>query len=232
MITIRKSKDRGYYNHRWFETHHTFSFADYYDPDYTSFRTLRVINEDYVKPGEGFATHSHSDMEIITFILKGALEHKDSMGNTSIIRPGEIQRMTAGTGVTHSEFNPSQIEPVHLLQIWILPDKAGLVPSYEQKAIDPQKKIDRFALIAAPTVRNGSVKVHQDAFVYTGSLKKRKTLTHKAGLGRGVWIQVMKGGLLLNDKELSAGDAASAVNEKHLELTGNREADFLLFDLK
>ncbi|MBI4168015.1 MAG: pirin family protein [Candidatus Aenigmarchaeota archaeon] len=231
MIAVRKSQDRGHFDHGWLETYHTFSFADHHDPNHMAFRTLRVINEDYVKPGEGFPTHSHRDMEIITFILEGALEHKDSMGNTSIIKPGEIQRMTAGIGVTHSEFNPSKKEMVHLLQIWIFPDQKGYEPSYEQKVIEPKKKIDRLALIASPDLRDGSVKVHQDVFVYTASLGKDKNLTYKPDSGRGIWIQVVKGELWLNGDVLKQGDGASITDEKLLKLNANHEAEFLLFDL-
>ncbi|MBI4372469.1 MAG: pirin family protein [Candidatus Omnitrophica bacterium] len=232
MITIRKSRDRGHFDHGWLETYHTFSFADYNDPNHTRFRALRVINEDYVKPGEGFPMHSHRDMEIITFILEGALEHKDSMGNTSVIKPGEIQRMTAGTGVTHSEFNPSKKEAVHLLQIWIFPDQKGLEPSYEQQTIEPKKKMNQWALIASPDSKNGSVKVHQDALVYASSLGKDKSLEYKPASGRGIWIQAARGKLLLNDQELSAGDGASITDEKLVKLNATRESEFLLFDLK
>jgi len=231
MITVRKSRDRGHFDHGWLETYHTFSFADYYDPNHMAFRTLRVINEDTVKPGEGFPTHSHRDMEIITFILEGALEHKDSMSNTSVIRPGEIQRMTAGSGVTHSEFNPSKKELVHLLQIWIFPSQKGLEPSYEQQVIEPQKKTNRLALIASPDGRNGSVTVHQDALVYAASLGKDKSLTYKPDSGRGAWIQVAKGGLLMNNQKLSAGDGAAIENEASLQISSPGNSEFLLFDL-
>ncbi len=232
MITIRKSQDRGHFDHGWLKTYHTFSFADYYNPNHTHFRTLRVINEDYVKPGEGFPTHSHNDMEIITFILEGALEHKDSMGNTSVIKPGEIQRMTAGTGVTHSEFNPSKKDKVHLLQIWIFPDQKGLEPSYEQQVIQSKTKTDRLALIASPDSREGSVKVHQDALVYAASLEKDKSLTYKPDSGRGVWIQAAHGKLLLNGQELSAGDGASIEGEPSIKISSRETSEFLLFDLK
>ena len=232
MITIRKSGERGHFDHGWLKTYHTFSFADYYDPAHMGFRTLRVINEDYIKPGKGFPTHSHRDMEIVTFILEGALEHKDSMGNTSIIKPGEIQRMTAGTGVTHSEFNPSKKDRVHLLQIWILPDQTELEPGYEQKVIEPKKKMDRFAMIASPDSRESSVKVHQDAFVYASSLGKDKTITYKPESGRGIWIQAASGKLLLNGQELSAGDGAGIEHETSIQVTSQANSEFLLFDLR
>lgn len=232
MIKVRKSRERGHFDHGWLETFHTFSFADYHDPHYMAFRTLRVINEDYVKPGEGFGTHSHRDMEIITFILEGVLEHKDSLGNTSVIKPGEIQRMTAGTGVTHSEFNPSKNERVRLLQIWILPNQKGLEPSYEQQVIEPEKKTNRLALIASPDAREGSVKVHQDALVYLGGLGKGKSLNYQPDSGRGVWIQVADGNLFLNHQELSAGDGAAIEKESSFQIRSPHKSTFLLFDLK
>lgn len=232
MITLRKSQDRGHFDHGWLETYHTFSFADYYDPNHTQFRTLRVINEDYVKPGEGFGTHSHRDMEIITFILEGALEHKDSMGNTSVIKPGEIQRMTAGSSVTHSEFNPSKEDRVHLLQIWILPNQKGLTPGYEQKMIDSKKNVNQLVLIASSEPKNGSVTVHQDALVYAASLEKNKNLTYKPNSGRGVWIQVVSGDLLVNNQKLSAGDGGAIENEALLQISSAGKSEFLLFDLK
>lgn len=231
MMTLRRSEERGHFDHGWLNTYHTFSFAEYHDPAHMAFRTLRVINEDRVEPGKGFGTHSHNDMEIITFILEGALEHKDSMGNTSVIKPGEIQRMTAGTGVTHSEFNPSKKDMVHLLQIWILPNQKGLEPSYEQQAIEPQKKTNRLALIASPDSTEGSVKVHQDALVYAASLGKDKSLTYKPDSGRGAWVQVTQGELRLNGDLLKQGDGASITHEKLLKLDANHGAKFLLFDL-
>lgn len=232
MIKIRKSRERGHFDHGWLQTYHTFSFADYHDPHHMGFRTLRVINEDIVKPGQGFGTHSHRDMEIITFILEGALEHKDSLGNTSVIRPGEIQRMTAGTGVTHSEFNPSKKDRVHLLQIWILPNQKGLEPSYEQQVIEPQKKTNRLALIASPDAREGSVKVHQDALVYLGDLEKGKSLNYQPDSGRGVWIQVADGDLFLHHQELSAGDGAAIEKEPSFQIRSPQKSTFLLLDLK
>ena len=231
MIKIRKSRDRGHFDHGWLETYHTFSFADYYDPNHMAFRTLRVINEDYVKPGEGFGTHSHRDMEIVTFILEGALEHKDSMGNTSVIRPGEIQRMTAGAGVTHSEFNSSKKERVHLLQIWILPNQKGLEPSYEQQVIEPKKKTNRLALIASPDSGESSVKIHQDALVYAASLGEGNSVNYKPGRARGVWIQVAKGSLFLGDQKLDAGDGAAIEGEPSIRIQSSQKSEFLLFDL-
>ncbi len=231
MIQIRKSGERGHFNHGWLETYHTFSFADYHDPKHMGFRTLRVINEDYVKPGEGFGTHSHRDMEIITWILEGALEHKDSMGNTSIIKPGEIQRMTAGRGVTHSEFNRSSQEAVHLLQIWILPNQKGLEPGYEQRMIETREKRNRLILIASPDGRGDSVKIHQDALVYFCGLEQEQHLSYQPESGRSVWIQVMKGNLSLKDRELKAGDGAAIENEPSFEMKSQHQSEFLLFDL-
>ena len=231
MITIRKSQDRGYFNHGWLKTHHTFSFSDYYDPNHIQFRTLRVINEDYVDAGQGFATHSHKDMEIITYILEGALQHKDSMGNTSIIRPGEVQRMSAGTGVTHSEFNPSQTEAVHLLQIWILPAKKELAPSYEQKTFDANGKKNRLRLVVSPKGNSEVVTIHQDALVYDAFLERGKSITHELKAGRGVWVQVTKGELEMKGNLLKAGDGASAEKEKVLQFSAQQDTEFLLFDL-
>lgn len=230
MITVRKSEDRGHFDHGWLKTYHTFSFADYQDPKYTRFRTLRVINEDYVMPGEGFGTHAHNDMEIITYILEGSLQHKDSMGNTSVIKPGEIQRMTAGTGVTHSEFNPSDKEKVHLLQIWIFPNQKGLKPGYEQKQIDSQK--NQLTLIASPDGRKDSVTLHQEALIYRGSFEKNQRLNYQIDTDHGVWIQVARGSLALNDQNLKAGDGAAIEKESAVQINISSESEFLLFDLK
>ncbi len=231
MITIRKSGERGYFDHGWLKTHHTFSFSDYFDPDHIQFRVLRVINEDYVDAGQGFATHSHKDMEIITYIVGGALQHKDSMGNTSIIRPGEVQRMSAGTGVTHSEFNPSSAEDVHLLQIWIVPAQKGLKPSYEQKTFDANGKKNRLRLAVSPKESPNVVTIHQDALVYDAFLEQEKSLTYEPKAGRGVWVQVITGELVMNGNQLKAGDGASAEKEKTLRFSANQAAEFLLFDL-
>lgn len=230
MIKIRKSKERGHYNHRWLDTYHTFSFADYHDPDYMGFRALRVINEDRVRPGEGFGMHSHRDMEIITYILKGSLEHKDSMGNTSVIKPGEVQRMSAGAGVTHSEFNPSQAGVVHLLQIWILPAEKGLQPSYEQKNYGALKK-DSLRLVASPTGKNGSVKIHQDALMYDGRIGTNKPLAYRLAPGRGVWLQLIEGSLNINGTVLHEGDGAAIEGESKILLKAEKRSKFLLFDL-
>jgi hypothetical protein len=230
MINLRKSGDRGHFNHGWLDTYHTFSFGDYLDPAHTGFRSLRVINEDRVEPGQGFPTHSHRDMEIITFIIEGALEHKDSLGNASVIRPGEIQRMTAGTGVRHSEFNPSQKEAVHLLQIWILPDKTGLPPGYEQKTL-PQGKANDLNLIASSTARDGTVLIHQDADLYACALNKGHTIARKIEKNRALWLQIVKGSVKLQNRTLGEGDAAATEGEPDLALTAERDSLFLLFDL-
>jgi len=230
MIKIRKSGDRGHFNLGWLDTYHTFSFGDYHDPAHMGFRSLRVINEDRVEPGQGFPTHSHRDMEILTYIIEGALEHKDSMGNSSVIRPGEIQRMTAGIGVRHSEFNPSKKDAVHLLQIWILPDKTGLPPGYEQKTI-PQGKENGLNLIASSKPRNGAVLIHQEVDLYACALKKGLTLDHRIEKNRALWLQMVKGNAKLRDETLGQGDGASIEGEPKLALTAEKDSLFLLFDL-
>ncbi|MCL4315769.1 MAG: pirin family protein [Gammaproteobacteria bacterium] len=248
MISLRKAGERGHFNHGWLDTWHTFSFADYYDPEQMGFASLRVINEDRVAPGRGFAPHSHRDMEIITYILEGALEHKDSLGNgdahgrasvaggrrpgaTSVIRPGDVQRMSAGTGVTHSEYNPSKTEPVHLLQIWIMPDKTGVVPSYEQKHYTEQERASRLRLIASADGRDGSVTIHQNASVYAALLGANNTLTHPLAPGRQAYIHVTRGALNVNGHLLSAGDGAKLAAEPEVRLSQAKQAEVLLFDL-
>lgn len=231
MIKIRPSNERGHLNYGWLDTYHTFSFSEYHDPDWMAFRTLRVINEDRVQPGEGFGTHAHRDMEIITYVLQGALEHKDSMGNGSIIRPGDVQRMSAGTGVTHSEFNPSKSELVHLLQIWIFPEKKGLKPEYEQKRFEESQKKGRLCLIASRDGRDGSVTIHQDASLYAAVLKNGQRLEHSIDKNRHAWIQVARGSISLNGQLLNQGDGAAVSEEKRLEIVGKENAEILLFDL-
>ncbi len=231
MIVLRKSEERGGGDHGWLRTRHTFSFADYYDPRWMSFRALRVLNEDIVQPGNGFPRHSHRDAEIVSIVLEGSLEHKDSMGNGSVIRPGDVQRMSAGTGVSHSEYNPSRSEPVHFLQIWFLPDKAGYPPSYEQKAFSDEERRDRLRLVASNDGRDGSVTIHQDADLYVSSLGAGKELTHELRSGRHAWLQVTRGKLRLDGQELSAGDGAGIRAESRLTLTALEAADVVLFDL-
>ncbi len=231
MINICRSAERGHFSHGWLDTYHTFSFGQYYDPAHLGFRVLRVINEDRVKPKHGFPTHGHQDMEIITYVLEGALEHKDSMGNGSIIRPGEVQRMSAGTGVTHSEYNPASDHSVHLLQIWILPEREGLRPSYEQKTFEPETKSGGLKLIASKDGRDGSVTIHQGASVYAALLDIPGEITYAVPAGRGIWLQVAKGAIDLNGQPLNQGDGAATTDEKELRMTAIEPAELLLFDL-
>jgi len=231
MITIRPSKERGGGNYGWLNTRHSFSFDQYYDPRHMGFRSLRVINEDVVAPGNGFPTHPHRDMEIITYVLQGALEHKDSLGTGSVIRPGDGQRMSAGRGIRHSEANPSQSDPVHLLQIWITPSKTGIEPSYEQKAFPEAEKRGKLRVIASPDGRNGSVTIHQDASLYVALLSAGEQVTHEVKAGRYAWLQVAKGSVELNGKVLKQGDGAAVENESKLTIKGVEEAEILLFDL-
>ncbi len=227
MIQLRKANDRGHANHGWLDSWHTFSFADYHDPAHVRFSALRVINEDRVAPGEGFPTHPHRDMEIITYVLEGALEHKDSLGTGSVIRPGEVQRMSAGTGIRHSEFNHSQTEPVHFLQIWILPDRQGVQPGYEQKRIEVDGQL---RLVASPDGSDGSVTIHQDARVYAARLNGSE-VTHALAPGRRAWLQVARGAVQLNGTTLQTGDGAGIENEPAMKLTADGSAEVLLFDL-
>jgi redox-sensitive bicupin YhaK (pirin superfamily) len=234
MITLRPASERGHFDHGWLNTYHTFSFADYHDPRHTHFRALRVINEDTVQPGGGFGTHPHRDMEIMTYIVEGALAHKDSMGTGSTIMPGDVQRMSAGTGVLHSEFNHSRDELVHLLQIWIFPDKQGLKPSYEQKRFSSDEKLNRLRLVASPDASDGSVTIHADARVYGSLLEPGATVTHELSDGRGAWIQVVSGAIEVNGKRLVAGDGAGIEREKLLTIQGQSASgtsELLLFDL-
>ncbi|HYV25182.1 MAG TPA: pirin family protein [Pyrinomonadaceae bacterium] len=231
MITIRKSEDRGHLNHGWLDTYHTFSFDQYYEAAHMHFRTLRVINEDRVAPGKGFPTHSHRDMEIITFILSGSLEHRDSMGNGSVIRPGDVQRMTAGRGVAHSEFNPDASEPVHLLQIWIMPNARNLTPGYEQKFFSEEDRQNRLRLIASPEGSDGSVKINQDARVYASIIEPDAKLIHDLKENRYAWLQVARGTVSVNEVELSQGDGAAINREDNLAISARDRAEFLLFDL-
>lgn len=231
MIIIRKSTERGHFDHGWLKTHHTFSFGDYHDPKWMGFRTLRVINEDWVEPGMGFGTHPHHDMEIITYVLEGALEHKDSMGTGSVIIPGEVQRMSAGSGVTHSEFNHSKTERVHLLQIWILPEKKGITPSYEQKTFSASQKKNKLCLLASHDGREGSLHIHQDASVYATLLKKGATVALPLQENRNAWVQVARGTVTLNGQILEADDGAALSQETMLKITGVNDAEVLVFEL-
>ncbi len=231
MLTLRPSDQRGHFNHGWLDTYHTFSFADYYDPRNMGFRTLRVINDDRVAPGRGFGTHPHRDMEIITYVLEGALEHRDSMGNGSVIRPGDVQRMSAGTGVTHSEYNPSATEPVHLLQIWLHPKRAGIPPSYEQKHFSLEERRGGFRVIASPDGERGSVTINQDAKLMAAVLEEGETVTHEFAEGRSGWLHVASGSVKLGMQVLRAGDGVAIEDEKSLDVVGAERAEVLLFDL-
>lgn len=229
-MQLRKAGERGFFDHGWLKTYHTFLFGDYEDRKWTHFRSLRVINEDWVAAGQGFPPHSHRDMEIITYVLKGALEHKDSMGNASAIKPGEVQRMSAGTGVTHSEFNHMPSEPVHLLQIWIFPEKKSTAPGYEQKAFTPEGKRNALRLVASPD-GGDAVKIHQDVRLYDARLEPGHTLKHAVKAGRGVWIQIVSGALDANGTAGKAGDGIFTEDAGDLKLSTKETADFLLFDL-
>jgi len=231
MITIRRSSERGGGDHGWLKTRHTFSFNDYWDDKWMGFRSLRVINEDFVGPNSGFPTHPHRDMEIITYILSGELEHKDSLGTGSVIRPGDGQRMTAGRGIRHSEANPSATEPAHLLQIWITPEKQGLEPSYEQKSFPEAEKRGKFRLIASKDGADGSVKINQDAKLFVSLLAPGEETTHSLGGKRHAWLQVAKGEVELNGQKLAQGDGAAVSEEQKLIVKGAKDAEVLLFDL-
>jgi redox-sensitive bicupin YhaK (pirin superfamily) len=231
MITIRKAEDRGHFDFGWLNTYHTFSFGDYYDPKYTQFRTLRVINEDFVQAGRGFPRHGHRDMEIITYILEGALEHRDSMGNGSIIRRGDAQRMSAGTGVTHSEANPSPDAPVHLLQIWILPGEEGIAPEYEEKKFSEDEKHNKLCLIVSPDGSDGAVRIHQDAKVYASLLDEGQEVVLPLKSGRHAWVQVAAGSIAVNGVALEQGDGAAISAESKITIAAQEPAEVLLFDL-
>lgn len=231
MITIREAAQRGHANHGWLDTWHTFSFAGYYDPAHMGFRSLRVINEDRVQPGEGFGEHGHRDMEIVTYVLDGALAHDDSMGNGSVILPGDVQRMSAGRGITHSEFNHSKTERVHFLQIWILPERGGIVPGYEQRTFTDEEKHNRLCLIASRDGRQDSVRINQDVDLYACILDGGAAVEHTVLEGRHAWVQVVSGGVALNGRDLSAGDGAAVSQEQVLRFEARERSEFLLFDL-
>ncbi len=232
MITIRKSDERGHLRHGWLDTYHSFSFGEYHDPRHMGFRTLRVINEDRVESGTGFGPHPHRDMEIVTYMLTGALEHRDSMGNGSTIHAGEVQRMTAGTGVVHSESSPAGHEDAHLLQIWILPERDGLEPGYEEKTFREEDKRGRLLPIATRDGRDGSVTIHQDAAIHASVLAAGETVTHTLAPARHAWVQLISGTVDVNGRTLSAGDAAALSNESAVRITGgDARSELLLFDL-
>jgi len=231
MLNIRKARDRGHANHGWLNSHHTFSFADYYDPKHMGHGKLRVINDDTVAPGKGFGTHPHRDMEIISYVLDGAMEHKDSMGNGSVIRPGDVQRMSAGTGVTHSEYNHSAAEDVHFLQIWILPNAQGHKPGYEQKFFTSEDKRGRLRLVASQKGRDGSVSLNQDVDVYAGLFDGNESATFKARADRDFWLHVARGSLSVNGQTLDAGDGAAVSGPGELHFASGQGAEVLLFDM-
>jgi redox-sensitive bicupin YhaK (pirin superfamily) len=231
MLHIRKANNRGHADHGWLDTYYTFSFSDYYDPAHMGFRALRVINEDRVQPGMGFGTHGHKDMEIVTYVLEGALEHKDSMGNGSVLRPGEFQRMSAGTGLRHSEFNPSATEPVHLYQIWLLPGRNGIQPSYEQKFFAEDGKQGRFQLVASPDGAEGSLHIHQDARVYLSKVNAEQSVQHAIPPGRHAWLQVLRGNVTVNGRALETSDGVAVSDEPLITVAAESPAEVMLFDL-
>ncbi|HEV2970673.1 MAG TPA: pirin family protein [Pirellulales bacterium] len=231
MIRIRKSLDRGHADHGWLNTYHTFSFADYYDPAQMGFRSLRVINEDRVQPGMGFGAHGHRDMEIVTYVLEGAIEHKDSLGNGSILRRGEFQRMSAGSGVQHSEFNPSAAEPIHFYQIWLLPKTKGIEPSYEQRFFPDEEKRGKLRLVASPDGADVSLTIHQDAKVYLSTLVPGDSVAHAIAPGRHAWLQALRGSVTVNGIPLETSDGLAASDEPGLAIVGKQPAEIMLFDL-
>jgi redox-sensitive bicupin YhaK (pirin superfamily) len=231
MIRLRHASQRGHFDHGWLDTYHTFSFADYFDPEQMGFRVLRVMNEDRVQPGQGFGMHGHKDMEIVTYVLDGVLEHKDSMGNGSLIHAGELQRMTAGTGVRHSEFNHSPTDAVHLYQIWLLPERRGLTPGYEQRSFSNEQERGRLRLVASPQGRDGSLTVHQDVEIFLGALEAEQKVEHLLKPGRYAWLQVLRGSAKLNGEKLTAGDGAAISQVTKLEVQATEPSEVMLFDL-
>jgi redox-sensitive bicupin YhaK (pirin superfamily) len=231
MITIRPANARGQTRLDWLDSKHTFSFGDYFDPAHESFRALRVINEDWIGPDSGFGMHPHRDMEIITYVVQGSLEHRDTVGTGSVIRAGDVQRMTAGTGIWHSEFNPSKVEPVHILQIWIHPEKRGLAPGYEEKSLADKDKSGRFGLVASRDGRDNSLTIHQDAELRAAVLGKGERLNYELASGRHAWVQLVRGALTLNDQRLTAGDGASVSDTTELIFKADEPSELLLFDL-
>lgn len=231
MIAIRRANERGHLDHGWLNTFHTFSFGDYYDPAHMGYRSLRVINEDRVQPGRGFGMHGHRDMEIITYVLEGTLQHKDSLGTGSLIKPGELQRMSAGTGIRHSEFNPSDSEWVHLYQIWLLPDRQGAKPSYEQRTFSAEETLGRLRLVASPDGADGSLTIHQDARLHLATLSPGQCVAHTLVPGRAAWLQVLRGNLNISGTELQASDGAAIENESGLQLESHGQSEVMLFDL-
>jgi len=231
MNAVRRANERGHARHGWLYSFHSFSFADYHDPSHMGFGPLRVINEDRVQPGQGFGTHGHRDMEIISYVLEGGLAHRDSMGNGSVIRPGDVQRMSAGTGITHSEYNASERDPVHFLQIWIEPEVRGIAPSYEEKRFDDASKRGQWRLIASRDGREGSVRIHQDARLYVTRLEAGESISHELASGRRAYVHVIRGDARVNEQPLTTGDALKVESEREVRVDQARAADVLLFDL-
>jgi redox-sensitive bicupin YhaK (pirin superfamily) len=231
MFQIRRARERGHANHGWLDTWHTFSFATYQDPAHRQFRALRVMNEDVIAPGQGFGTHPHRDMEIVTYVLSGALEHRDSMGHGEVLRPGEFQRMTAGTGITHSEFNPSQKDPVHLYQIWLYPERSGLTPSYEQKAFDSELRHNRLQLVASPDAAEGSLLIHQDARISLADLDTGEEVFLRIASDRHAWVQVLRGSIMINGDTLETGDGMAVSEESELNITAVEHSEIMVFEL-
>jgi quercetin 2,3-dioxygenase len=231
MINIRKANERGHADHGWLNSYHTFSFADYHDPEHLGFRSLRVMNEDRVAAGRGFGTHAHRDIEIVSYVLEGELEHRDSMGNGEILRPGEFQRITAGTGITHSEFNPSATNPTHFYQIWLLPERKGLPPSYEQKRFAPEGRLNQWQLVASRDGASGSLLIHQDGNIYLADLTAGNDLSHVIPAGRHAWLQVLRGSVRVNDHLLQTSDAIAVSDESSLAFRTETQAELMLFDL-
>lgn len=231
MLTVRKSIQRGDANHGWLKSKHTFSFAEYYDPKFMGFKNLRVINEDRIAGGTGFGAHPHNNMEIISYVVKGALEHKDSMGTKAVIKPGEVQRMSAGTGVVHSEFNAQKDDETHFFQIWIIPNKTGTQPGYGQKSFENDLNSKKLVHVISQDGKDGSISINQDADMFISRLKKSEELDYKIRPGRGLWVQVVKGSLYIGDQKISAGDAVSTQDEAELNFKANEDSEIILFDL-
>lgn len=231
MIQLRSANQRGHADHGWLDTYHTFSFANYHDPAHMRFRNLRVMNEDFVAAGMGFGTHPHHDMEIVTYVLEGALEHRDSMGNGEVLRPGEFQRMSAGTGITHSEFNPSKTEKTHLYQIWLLPEQRGIEPSYEQKKFDLEERLNRLRLVASPTGDEGSLTIHTQARIYLGTFEAGQRWTYDIPAEKYLWIQVLSGQGTLSGVKVATGDGVAVSNEAVVDFVANQTAEVMVFEL-
>jgi quercetin 2,3-dioxygenase len=232
MITRRPAAERGHFDHGWLDTYHTFSFSEYRDPHHMGFRVLRVINEDFVAPGQGFPTHAHRDMEIITYVLEGALEHRDSLGTGSVIRPGDVQKMSAGTGIRHSEFNHSRAQPVHFLQIWVMPSRTGVAPKYEQINVPREAKLGKLVLVGTNAEREGAIRIHQDANMYVTLLESaEQRVGHALAPGRHAWVHVARGSVSVNGQMLKAGDGAAISGEPRIEIAGAPSGEVLLFDL-